>query len=560
MTQHPESESLLLHIEAIATKAKESKFSDEFLELTKYNSNFLMGYFDCNEIQTVLFSIICNLNLTRSTVEIDDISSYMECPPITIIKYMKELEVLCKMKLLRREFDDSRSRRRRMSDLNQIKFTINHGVLEAILNNKKYVPHHTENLDVYELLETVKGFMEERDNNHLTFEEMSMEIMLVLADNEKQKWINELMKFNLEENDLFLFLLLCCEFISGTESVDLSDGVKMLFPNLKIQLSIRREIINGTSDLIKKDLISLDDGFFRSDRVVRLTDRSIDLFMQDDRNLFVRSKEKKKPDIILSQEIIDKKLYFNQEEEQKLNFLTDILLPENFANLTSRMGEAGMKKGVAILFYGPPGTGKTESVYQIARKTGRDIKMVVISETKSMWFGESEKLIKGIFDKYRRIVDRSKVIPILLFNEADGIFSSRKQLGNSAVDQTENAIQNIILQEMEDLNGILIATTNLTQNLDKAFERRFLYKICFDKPTVNARFHIWKDKMPTLSERETSTLSEMFNLSGGQIDNIARKYLMKEVLHGTVPCLDELIGYCDEENFQPAIQKIGFRK
>jgi SpoVK/Ycf46/Vps4 family AAA+-type ATPase len=177
-----------------------------------------------------------------------------------------------------------------------------------------------------------------------------------------------------------------------------------------------------------------------------------------------------------------------------------------------------------------------------------------------MWFGESEKLIKGIFDKYRRIVDRSKVTPILLFNEADGIFSSRKQLGNSAVDQTENAIQNIILQEMEDLNGILIATTNLTQNLDKAFERRFLYKICFDKPTVNARFHIWKDKMPTLSERETSTLSEMFNLSGGQIDNIARKYLMKEVLHGSVPNLEELKSYCSEENLQTTVRRIGFLK
>lgn len=89
-----------------------------------------------------------------------------------------------------------------------------------------------------------------------------------------------------------------------------------------------------------------------------------------------------------------------------------------------------------------------------------------------MWFGESEKLIKGIFDNYRKAVRESKAAPILLFNEADAVLGKRQQNGNNRLAQTENAMQNILLQEMERLEGILIATTNLTQNLDKAFERR----------------------------------------------------------------------------------------
>ena len=72
--------------------------------------------------------------------------------------------------------------------------------------------------------------------------------------------------------------------------------------------------------------------------------------------------------------------------------------------------------------------------------------------------------------------------PILLFNEADAIFGIRQEGATRAVDKMENSIQNIILQEMEKLDGILIATTNLTTNLDNAFERRFLYKIRFDRP------------------------------------------------------------------------------
>ncbi len=78
----------------------------------------------------------------------------------------------------------------------------------------------------------------------------------------------------------------------------------------------------------------------------------------------------------------------------------------------------------------------------------------------------------------------------LLFNEADGVFGKRKDNPSSNVTQTEIAIQNIILEEMEKLDGILFATTNLTDNLDKAFERRFLFKIRFDKPTLEAKTNI----------------------------------------------------------------------
>lgn len=125
-------------------------------------------------------------------------------------------------------------------------------------------------------------------------------------------------------------------------------------------------------------------------------------------------------------------------------------------------------------FYGTPGTGKTETVLQIARKTGRDLIQVNVSEVKSMWVGESEKNIKGIFDDYKQKVKQSVKAPILLFNEADAIIGKRQVGAERAVEKMENSIQNIILQEIEQLDGILIATTNLAENMDKAFERRFL--------------------------------------------------------------------------------------
>ena len=170
------------------------------------------------------------------------------------------------------------------------------------------------------------------------------------------------------------------------------------------------------------------------------------------------------------------------------------------------------------------------------------------------------KNIKKVFDTYRALVDKQQVTPILLFNEADAIIGKRMENTERAVDKMENSIQNIILQEMETLKGILIATTNLAQNLDKAFERRFLYKVKFSKPTTEARVHIWHTMLPELSADEISVLAEKYNFSGGQIENIARHYTIDTILHSDEATnLATLIRHCDGERLEKNEKKaIGF--
>ena len=70
----------------------------------------------------------------------------------------------------------------------------------------------------------------------------------------------------------------------------------------------------------------------------------------------------------------------------------------------------------------------------------------------------------------------------MLLNEADQFLSSRASGGMSSSDKMHNQMQNIFLEQIERFDGILIATTNLLENLDKAFSRRFNYKIEFIKP------------------------------------------------------------------------------
>jgi AAA+ superfamily predicted ATPase len=144
--------------------------------------------------------------------------------------------------------------------------------------------------------------------------------------------------------------------------------------------------------------------------------------------------------------------------------------------------------------------------------------------------------------------------------EADAVISKRSENVERSVDKMENSIQNIILQEMENLEGILIATTNLTKNLDSAFERRFLYKIEFAKPSLEAKQAIWQAMLPSLSDADAAVLATKYDFSGGQIENVVRKESVEEILTGNIADINRLMEFCNEERLDGghSNRRIGF--
>ena len=263
--------------------------------------------------------------------------------------------------------------------------------------------------------------------------------------------------------------------------------------------------------------------------------------------------------MLASGKIAHKDLYFCEGVQRQIDTFANLISEQHYNDICARLKEKGLRQGFACLFYGAPGTGKTESVLQLARQSGRDIMQVNVSEIKDKWVGESEKNIKAVFDRYRALVRQSKRAPILLFNEADAIIGKRLTNVSRSVDKMENAMQNIILQEMESLEGIMIATTNLEENMDGAFERRFLYKVRFEKPEAEQRCHIWQSLLPTLPAETAMMLASKYDFSGGQIENIARKCGVESVLYGDDAVTEELIDrFCSEEFISKKGVKIGF--
>lgn len=263
------------------------------------------------------------------------------------------------------------------------------------------------------------------------------------------------------------------------------------------------------------------------------------------------------------QTIRQKKLYYDEDTQEQIDRMFAFMSESNFNKIQKRLQNSGLRIGFNILLYGSAGTGKTETCLQLSRTTKRDLFVVEVNNIKDKYVGESEKKLKEVFVQYDEMVSeykrQNKRIPIMLLNEADAIFGLRKKGAEDAVDKMENSIQNILLNEMENINGILIATTNLTENFDSAFERRFLYKIKYSNPSEETMFHIWKSNKLGLKEEEIRKLTVKYSLSGGEIENIVRKTTIEQILNGGTINFDMVCKFADCEKLNKTdSKKVGF--
>jgi SpoVK/Ycf46/Vps4 family AAA+-type ATPase len=528
--------TLLQHFERIIDLSEENGLDDHFFVKAKANLECLSVKLDISPLQAALFSLSVAQGEDAS-IGPQDIADSTKWKIVKVLQYMNDFDELARKKLLTVTKDVNRSKR----------FRVTPAVMNALIKNTPIEIKENVNLDIFDFFDALESLVDLRKNNEINSKDFIFETDRLLENNKHLKFSQTIKSFRLEENLQAVLLFFCELFVNDDDDEIIFGQIEDAFESTAEFGRFKNSFRSKDNILFEKSIIeNATSNGFCSGESFKITDKAKkELFSEI--NIHAASTKSKK-DLILSSSIAKKELFYNQKEEQKIRQLIDMLKPDNYNAVLKRLSEKGMRNGFACLFYGRPGTGKTETVNQISKETGRNILRVDIAETKSCWFGESEKLIKEIFDKYRTYVEECEIAPILLFNEADAIIGKRKDVTTGSVAQTENAIQNIILQELENLKGILIATTNLTQNLDKAFERRFLFKIEFDKPSLEARKSIWITQIPELKDNEAASLAENFDFTGGQIENIARKYVVDSVLSGKKVPLETLFLYCQDEN------------
>ena len=348
--------------------------------------------------------------------------------------------------------------------------------------------------------------------------------------------VRNLQKFAEENYDMWFMLLMMTTLGADNDPYVSVSDLEQIIPGRLLRGMIRT-IKNGTNIFVQKGYVEeANMGGFAGDRNFVLTNKAWEEMVEDKDEvaLFLQPEEEQKSKALVDYKSLNKKeLFFSGKTKEQIDRLKEMLKEEKFAGIRQALAQRGMPTGFCCLFYGSPGTGKTELVQQLAIDTERDMMQVDLSTLRDKFVGESEKRIKGVFDTYRALVKQSSKAPILFFNEADGIFGNRMENTQHSVDKMENAIQNIILQEMEQFEGIMICTTNLTTCLDKAFDRRFLFKIEFERPTNEARKQIWQSLLEGLNDEQAKELADKFDFSGGQIQNISRKQIINSIFSGS---------------------------
>lgn len=545
--KEPETWTIITALDIILTAAEDSNLSDEFWEICKSPLDFLTEKLGLTKMQIVILAILVEMGEPMSW---RGFGKYLDCSRLTIMTYSEEIEdLVAKRWIIRRGV-------REIGGSFQ-GFALARGVVTALRRNQVFIPEQIDNLSLQDLVEKMETRIDRNMNNNLIEFSDDEEWMLQMCNaNPQLPLCNKLQQFKNDIHIQSLFLLIVIDYSLWADSED--EGLNLstidhIYPMDYETNGMRKKLKDGSHPLIKAGLIEHKcvDGIANPEAysLTRYSKEEL-LCGYVPSRAKCPSKQQKDKSIKSHTLIKEKDMFYNATEQEQIERLTSLLSQENLPSIQKRLEEEGMRKGFACLFYGAPGTGKTETVLQIARKTGRDILQIDIAGMRDKYVGESEKNIKAVFQRYRDICKNSDVIPILFFNEADGIFGKRSTSNsiNPSVTKMDNAMQNIILQEIEDLEGILIATTNLTCNLDSAFERRFLFKIEFEKPSIDVKAKLWSSMLGSnISNEEAMMLAKRFDFSGGQIENIARKRTIDYILSGKKATIDEIERFCKSE-------------
>lgn len=541
--------TLVTALEEIWKQAKDSRLSEEYFAQVAEACAYVKRKLNISPIQSYIIAMLIDAG---KSLFLRDISKYAGCSNIMMMSYKKELDELHERWMISWVLMTNNGNL-------EMGYGIRPLLIEAIQENKTFTAKPISEYTPYDALEQIGKWINIIDRENSYYHKIVNEIHSFMKNAEHISFIRTINEKKIPKAETVLLLIAMYAMVFGYQDMitqsDYLDVIKGFtgYQLLILKLNEETNILNQLGYIECDCVEGLAEPYH-----YRLTKKAKEELLSEFSLLTYKQRSVSLAKLILSENIGVKQLFYNAKEKDQIDRLADLLSQDKFPVVKERMKEANMRPGFACIFYGSPGTGKTESVLQLARMTGRNVLQVDIARLRSKWVGDSEKQVQALFDQYEDMVNENKVCPILLINEADAIISKRTSNVSGSVDKMENTLQNIILQAMEQLSGIMIATTNLTENMDPAFERRFLFKVKFDKPSDEVKAKIWHSMLPSLPLEDASILAKHYNFSGGQIENIARKQIVEYVLNGEAANVKSLQKFCDEESIVAKTKPVGF--
>ena len=521
-------------LEIIASGTRDKGLDCETMQKFPRETSYLQRKLHLTKMQCYIVAVM--LDNAGDPVSPDDLADHAEASRIFILGQQGEMDMLVDRGVIN-VVGGGRH------DVWNMHYMPSESLVQAVSHNHELRPEVMSDLTYEEMWNRILELLRACEFDNLSFPLMVEKVKKIMEGCCHLDFCKKIISLNLNDADMIMLLIVCNALVNKEDDYVTTFDYNKILPHSSCSMIVK-QFKNKTSDLVVKDILENVDN---DEEDFRLTVHGILLLLGEEYVPEDRKEPKQTPAPPNKQTIVPKNMFYNEDERKHILRLEALLCQDSFVSIQQRMKDAGLRTGFCCLFYGAPGPGKTETVLQIARRTEREIIRVDLSSQKSMWVGESEKNIERIFADYREKLSQSELAPILLFNEADAIFSKRHVGVNSEVEQMANTMQNILLQNMENFEGILIATTNLADNFDPAFHRRFLYRIEFKSPSAEVRKQIWRSMLPDMDESNIKAMAERFSISGGQIENAVRKMMIESILKGSPLSTDEIVAICEQE-------------
>ena len=383
----------------IAKQLENSKLSNNVLEDIKESLDQLSKYLNTTSEQAVLFTTIFALQANINVIDLHDIIFFLDISFIESLNLKSDIDKLIEKSLI--EIEDEDGGKSRKSKYEKSSFFIPDDITNQVYANQPIQSKEYEIFDIYSFIKTVSGYIEKRKYENIDTTDLLSMVEELETRNKHLSQIS-LLKSKLTCFDRTLLYEVFDDLVNHGMPSNLDITLNNMIDKPRERRVIFRSITEKTSKLFELEYIELSNGRFANDFNLMLTNKAIEFFLGEDAELFKRTKKAK--NVISHNDITNKDLFYGEKLGKEIEFLTQSLMEENFCVLQNRLSNMSLTKGLSTIFYGSPGTGKTASVFLIAKQTGRDIMKVEIQESKSMFYGQSEKKISDIFSNYQRTV------------------------------------------------------------------------------------------------------------------------------------------------------------